>query len=314
MYFMRRKYKQITTKEWRAWQAMKTRCNNPNTKLYHRYGGRGITYCHEFESFKGFLENVGYAPSPKHSLDRIENNGNYEIGNVRWATASEQAYNKEPFLHKIVYSESVFLSRHEAMKYLGFKIKWMEAAEYRNLVPHIKIGRYTRYNLEELKKFKEEFIQVVGLCPSQYHRLTRIDKEKDIKLHNIEWRTHSDICYKRKFTHSCVDLIRQDVELFPVDTGKNRSKRLNVSESTVHFHLNRINSYKKIHNITDKLLNLFKIWPKDMKEVTYKFLVSNGYKSGQIAKYVKKGVLIRISKGRYKMVEELYAPVKIEEV
>jgi hypothetical protein len=61
---------------------------------YPRYGGRGITVCDKWlNSFVDFLSDVGYAPSPKHSLDRISNDGNYEPENVRWATNSEQVKN-----------------------------------------------------------------------------------------------------------------------------------------------------------------------------------------------------------------------------
>jgi hypothetical protein len=59
-----------------------------------RYGGRGITVCKRWESFENFLADVGYAPSKDHSLGRIENDGNYEPGNVEWQTQTVQANNK----------------------------------------------------------------------------------------------------------------------------------------------------------------------------------------------------------------------------
>lgn len=82
------------TPEHRAWVHMRQRCNNPKKKDYPHYGGRGITVCEAWQSsFEAFLAHVGKKPSPKHSLDRIDVNGNYEPGNVRWATQQQQVEN-----------------------------------------------------------------------------------------------------------------------------------------------------------------------------------------------------------------------------
>jgi hypothetical protein len=85
------------TVEWKAWDSMKDRCRNPNNKRWKDYGGRGIAVCHEWrDSYPAFLAHVGRRPSPAHSLDRIDNDGNYEPGNVRWATLEEQNRNRRP--------------------------------------------------------------------------------------------------------------------------------------------------------------------------------------------------------------------------
>ena len=81
--------------EYRCWAQMKNRCLDVNDNRYHLYGGRGITVCKEWvDSYVAFLSYVGRKPSPKHVLDRYPNNdGNYEPGNVRWATYSENGRN-----------------------------------------------------------------------------------------------------------------------------------------------------------------------------------------------------------------------------
>jgi hypothetical protein len=80
--------------EYRAWDEMIKRCYNTNRRYYAAYGGRGITVCARWRhSYENFLADVGRRPSPQHSLDRKDNNGHYEPGNVRWATKQEQAQN-----------------------------------------------------------------------------------------------------------------------------------------------------------------------------------------------------------------------------
>jgi len=73
---------------------MVQRCHNPKDKGYPNYGKRGIVVCEKWKRFEGFYADMGLRPDPGSSLDRIDNNGNYEPGNVRWATWSEQQNNK----------------------------------------------------------------------------------------------------------------------------------------------------------------------------------------------------------------------------
>lgn len=82
------------TPEYTAWASMWQRCGNPKAQRYPTYGGRGITVCDRWMLFGNFLADMGKRPTAGHSLDRVDNDGNYERGNCRWATRSEQQLNK----------------------------------------------------------------------------------------------------------------------------------------------------------------------------------------------------------------------------
>lgn len=81
--------------EYISWGSMIQRCENPRQDKFRYYGGRGISVCQSWrDSYEAFLNDVGRRPHPSMSIDRINNDGNYEPGNVRWATHKQQANNK----------------------------------------------------------------------------------------------------------------------------------------------------------------------------------------------------------------------------
>jgi len=97
--------KTIYNREYRIWLMMNVRCNDPRHMAYKDYGGRGIQVApiwakHTPDAFTNFIQYVGQAPSLKHTLDRIAVNGNYEPGNIRWATPKEQAFNTRKAIAK----------------------------------------------------------------------------------------------------------------------------------------------------------------------------------------------------------------------
>ena len=95
--------------EYRAWVAMRQRCNNKNHKHFAHYGGRGIKVCKRWDKFKNFLSDMGARPSASHSVDRIDNNGNYEPKNCRWATTEIQSNNRSSTLWVLYNGEKISL-------------------------------------------------------------------------------------------------------------------------------------------------------------------------------------------------------------
>lgn len=98
--------------EYRIWTHIKGRCLNPKDRSYYRYGGRGISIDPRWASdFEAFLTDVGIRPSVCHSLDRVDNNGNYEPGNVRWATAKTQQNNRRNNVNLTIDGETKTLTQ-----------------------------------------------------------------------------------------------------------------------------------------------------------------------------------------------------------
>lgn len=120
--------------EYICWIDIKRRCQNPNFKHYKYYGGRGITICENWRNdFAVFLADVGPRPTSKHTIERIENNGNYEPSNVRWATRGEQAANRCSTHFVVVDGKSITV--RDACHKLGLDTKLVSGRIYRGWSP-----------------------------------------------------------------------------------------------------------------------------------------------------------------------------------
>lgn len=126
-----------------GWRAMIRRCYETGHHSYARYGGRGITVCVRWQgSFSAFVEDMGMRPEGK-TIDRINNNGNYEPGNCRWATPSEQARNRSNTIVVCVDGESHNLP------------EWAEKTG----LPHLLLLQRYQFGWRGAKLFKPKRIQ-----------------------------------------------------------------------------------------------------------------------------------------------------------
>lgn len=118
--------------EYSPWKNMKARCYNTKTKQYKDYGGRGIVVCDRWRNdFLAFLEDIGPRPSKAHSIHRIDNDGNYDPSNCKWATRKEQAF------------------RRRNTRYIEYKGKKLTLLEIRQLIPREQQAEISDYALAD---------------------------------------------------------------------------------------------------------------------------------------------------------------------
>jgi hypothetical protein len=128
---------EASTSIYNTWKHAKSRCCNPGNRYYEGYGGRGITmyepWLSSYQSFASWIrDNLGPRPSPDHSLDRIDNDGNYEPGNLRWATDVQQQRNR-----RSTKVTATVVARVRAMVAAGVRQKDIAAGEGLSL-SHVK--------------------------------------------------------------------------------------------------------------------------------------------------------------------------------
>lgn len=112
------------TRPYRIWRNMKDRCTNPKNKDWHRYGGRGISYCPRWSEFKKFWDDMHNGYSKDLTIDRIDNDGNYCKDNCRWSTLLEQAANT---------GRNVALFNGETARQAGIRINKNPSLVYQRL-------------------------------------------------------------------------------------------------------------------------------------------------------------------------------------
>ena len=147
------KHGKSKTPEYKVWQGMKSRCNNPNAKGYNNYGGRGIQVCKRWDnSFENFIKDMGERPNEDYQIDRINNDGNYSPDNCRWVTRSDNTLNKR---HKKGSS--------------GFKNIILDGVSYYAMIKrqgHVRTSKYT--NLENALNLRDLYIEEYNKNPKKW--------------------------------------------------------------------------------------------------------------------------------------------------
>ena len=122
-------------REYRIWKAMKSRCYSPCLATHGTYQIKGIQVCERWRhNFDNFIEDMGYAPSDKHSIDRTDNDGNYEPDNCRWATMKEQSKNRGSFNKVFIYNGEAKVLKDWA-RFFNIKYSTLHARIYRKNMP-----------------------------------------------------------------------------------------------------------------------------------------------------------------------------------
>lgn len=109
---------------YRTWQGMRLRCNNPNDKHYLWYGGRGIKVCERWNDFRSFVADMGPKPSWKYTVERIDNNGDYDPFNCIWGTHEQQGVNKRGVRLLTYQNETLTISQWARKFNMPYSLLW----------------------------------------------------------------------------------------------------------------------------------------------------------------------------------------------
>ena len=125
------------TNTYTIWKDMRKRCNNPSSTNFNRYGGRGISVCERWNKFENFIADMGERPSDNHSIDRIDNDGNYKPDNCQWATIVEQARNRSNNRNLTIYGKTMSMA------------EWHEIVAHETSYSAIKLRLYAGWSDKE---------------------------------------------------------------------------------------------------------------------------------------------------------------------
>lgn len=179
------------TPEYKVWSAMRSRCNNPRHASWKHYGGRGITVCERWSLFSNFIEDMGMRPSKKHSIDRIDNNGNYEPSNCRWATWKEQGRNRRD--NKVITYRGENRPLSEWVEILGVDAKIVDSRINR-------LGWSTEEAFETPPKFKSSLtkdqVQEIRVLAK-----ANIPQRRIAARFGIDHKTVKDILSGKNWSH-----------------------------------------------------------------------------------------------------------------
>lgn len=197
------------TKTYKCWVGLKYRCDSPNATGYEKYGGRGIGYCDRWKDFENFYEDMGPRPSDKHSIDRIDNDGDYCPENCKWATLNQQSINKRSTKKHIGVIETASgnfrtsFSHDNVVKFLGTYATAVDAAtvyddsyeEVHGFRPNKTVSKNPppKTVVKNKNKFKGVFCNGNGFCARIGHSC------KTYYLGNFTSREEAAKAYDDKF-------------------------------------------------------------------------------------------------------------------